>query len=217
MSISTASAWRAGEQAPAGHQDRARRARPRATAPTRIQSIWWSCVASALSITAPVSAMSAIARALREDGEHDRDDQRELVGAQEARVAGRTCGDSEGPSSPSKSSDPPGCDGFARARGGSRRTAARVRSRFAATFEPAARAGRVRERDGDGAVVRSNAVPTQLGEVRDAEQPIDGEPADRDDQLRPDQPQLPVPPEGAELLFARRRRPVAASDASLPG
>ena len=34
-------------------------------------------------------------------------------------VAGRTCGDSEGPPAPSKSSDPPGCDGFARARGGS--------------------------------------------------------------------------------------------------
>ena len=60
MSISTASAWRPeSRRRPA---IRTARANPTArTAPTRIQSIWWSCVASALSITAPVSAMSAIA------------------------------------------------------------------------------------------------------------------------------------------------------------
>ncbi len=60
MSISTASAWRPEiRRRPA---IRTARTTPTArTATTRIQSIWWSCVASALSITAPVSQMSAIA------------------------------------------------------------------------------------------------------------------------------------------------------------
>src|SRR5690348_8110175 len=54
------------------------------------------------------------------------------------------------------------------------------------------------------------------GEARDSEQLPDREPSHRDDQLRTQEPKLPVPPERAELLFARRRRPVAATGPCAP-
>jgi len=49
------------------------------------------------------------------------------------------------------------------------------------------------------------------GERRQPEQPPQRKPADGDDQAWPQQLELPVAPEGAELLLARRRRPVAAA------
>src|SRR5205807_1020867 len=48
-------------------------------------------------------------------------------------------------------------------------------------------------------------------EVRQPEQAAGGHPADRHDQAGPEQPQLPLAPEGAERLLPRRRRPVAAA------
>src|SRR2546423_449256 len=47
-------------------------------------------------------------------------------------------------------------------------------------------------------------------EPADPEETPDGEAADRHDQPRSQELQLPVAPEGAELLLARRRRPVTA-------
>src|SRR5581483_5920297 len=49
-----------------------------------------------------------------------------------------------------------------------------------------------------------------LGEGRSPEERADREAADGDDELRPDQLQLPAAPERAQLLLARRRRAVAA-------
>src|SRR3954463_9616207 len=48
-------------------------------------------------------------------------------------------------------------------------------------------------------------------QARDPEQPSDREPADGDDQPRPQQRELPLAPERAELLLAGGRRPVTAA------
>ena len=63
--------------------------------------------------------------------------------------------------------------------------------------------------DRNGAVVRERRADAAL-EVLDAEQPVYGQRADRDDQRRADQPQLPFPPEGAEPLFFALGLAVAA-------
>src|SRR5215471_9667889 len=76
--------------------------------------------------------------------------------------------------------------------------------------EPAARAGGVGERD-DGRFVEHVPLADALRQRRQAEEPPQRETADRDDEPRAEQLELPVAPEGAELLFARRRRPVAAA------
>src|SRR6476646_5570225 len=74
---------------------------------------------------------------------------------------------------------------------------------------PRARPRRVWEGNRNGVVARERGSDAAL-EVGDAEQLLDGERADRDDQRGPDQPQLPLPPEGAELLFLALWLPVAA-------
>src|SRR5215470_3051146 len=53
------------------------------------------------------------------------------------------------------------------------------------------------------------AAADALGDALQAEQPSRGKAADGDDQARADQAELPVAPEGAELLLAGRRRPVS--------
>ena len=55
------------------------------------------------------------------------------------------------------------------------------------------------------------AAPTHPARPLDPEQALDREPADRDDQRRAQELELPVAPELAELLLAGRRRPVAAA------
>src|SRR5207253_2096709 len=55
------------------------------------------------------------------------------------------------------------------------------------------------------------AMPDALAHASQAEQPSRRQAADGDNQFRPDQQELPLSPEGAELLLARRRRPVASS------
>src|SRR5437879_3767378 len=68
----------------------------------------------------------------------------------------------------------------------------------------------MRERDRNRAV-RFVTPSDALADALQSEQPPHGQAADRDDQSGPDQPKLPVPPEGAELLLARSRRPLASS------
>src|SRR5690242_12020736 len=76
--------------------------------------------------------------------------------------------------------------------------------------EPAACAGGMGKRD-DGSPVQLVPLADARRERRKAEQTAEREPADGDDQLRPQQLELPVAPEGAELLLPGRRRPVAAA------
>ena len=76
-------------------------------------------------------------------------------------------------------------------------------------IQPAARAGRVRERNGERAVELVRAADAVGETAPDAEHGADRKAADRHDQLRPDQLQLPLAPEGAELLLAGRRRPIS--------
>src|SRR5262249_9112991 len=76
--------------------------------------------------------------------------------------------------------------------------------------EPAARARRVGERD-DSPPLHLVALADTGREGREPEQPPQCEAPDRDDQTWPQQLELPFPPERAELLFARRRCPVAAA------
>src|SRR5581483_8452479 len=75
---------------------------------------------------------------------------------------------------------------------------------------PAARARGMRERH-DRRPVELEPAADAVGEARVAEQSPQREPADRDDELRTHELELPVAPELAEILLARRRRPVAAS------
>ena len=67
---------------------------------------------------------------------------------------------------------------------------------------------RQRDRDGRAALV---SRPDAFGHAPHAEQASGGEPADRHDQLRLQQPQLVVAPELAQVLLDRGRRPVAAA------
>src|SRR5215468_10706810 len=68
----------------------------------------------------------------------------------------------------------------------------------------------MRERDRQRAVGVVTAADT-LGDAPQAEQPARCKAADRNDQSRPDQAQLPVAPEGAQFLLRRGRRAVAAA------
>src|SRR4029453_2618185 len=76
--------------------------------------------------------------------------------------------------------------------------------------QPTGGAGGMRQRDRDG-VVELVADPDGLAHAFHAEQAARREPADRHDQARTDELELPVAPERAELLLLRRWRPVAAS------
>ena len=149
----------------------------------------------------PRSARRARSRALRADGEHDRDDQRELVRAQEAEQPGERVAITRDLLHPRNLA-------IRLVAMDSSELAVDELHRGASAFpvrhdvHPRARAGRVRERDRDGAVALERGADAAL-QVCEAEQLPDREPADRDDQRRPDQPQLPVAPEGAELLLSR--------------
>src|SRR5712691_3559009 len=61
----------------------------------------------------------------------------------------------------------------------------------------------------DRRAVQLVAPADALGEAGDAKKPADREAADRDDEARPQDPQLPLAPERAELLLAERRRAVS--------
>src|SRR5206468_11904672 len=75
---------------------------------------------------------------------------------------------------------------------------------------PTARPGRVRKRNRHRSLVLVSAADA-FADPLQAEQPARGEAADGNDQPRADPPQLPFAPEGAQFLFARGRRPVAAA------
>src|SRR6266542_742677 len=74
----------------------------------------------------------------------------------------------------------------------------------------------MRERD-DGRALALVAAPDAGRQPADPEEALDCEPADRNDQGRPDDPQLPVAPERAELLLPRGRRAVTAPRRRAPG
>ena len=76
--------------------------------------------------------------------------------------------------------------------------------------EPAARAGRMGQRNHGGAVELVPAADARR-EPADPQQPPDREPAHGNDQPRTDDLELPLAPEPAQRLFVRRRRTVAAS------
>ena len=149
---------------------------------------------------------------LRADREEDRDDEAALVRAEERekpreRAAvgdgAHCCECSDAVSILRVDATQPHCE-RARWRG-------RAAPRFGRVVEPAARAGRVRERDDRRRrPARSARRRSGVSDV-EPEQTPQREPADRDDQLRPQQLELPVAPERAELLLARRRRAVAAA------
>ena len=97
--------------------------------------------------------------------------------------------------------------------GPARRARARARAR-AAPGSPARAASRSRRRGG-GAGRRPRRPLEALAdtgcELRLAEHAAQREPADGDDEAGPQQLELPVAPGLAQLLLARRRRPVAAA------
>src|SRR2546429_6631618 len=64
--------------------------------------------------------------------------------------------------------------------------------------------------------VQLEAPADAVGEARDTQEAADREAAYRDDQRRPQDLQLPVAPERAQLLLSRRRRPVAAARRRVP-
>src|SRR3954468_12019884 len=97
-------------------------------------------------------------------------------------------------------------------RGGPRRQLP-VRGRI----QPTARTGRVGERNCDRAVELVRAADAVREAASDAEDGPDRKAADGHDQLRVGQPQFPLTPEGAELLLARRRRPISATGRRAPG
>src|SRR5215210_3373438 len=66
--------------------------------------------------------------------------------------------------------------------------------------QPAADTGGMGERHGDRVGVRK-ALADRGIEARETEQAPNREPADRDDQPGPQQPQLPIAPERAEILL----------------
>ena len=148
-------------------------------------------------------------RRLREDGEDRRDDQRALVRAQEAEQAdeGAAVRDRARRHGRAHVSEP--------SRASSRFTCVTAlprRARFAGSFsQPLAPEG-----CGSGITIASPscaavALADRLGQSRDAEQPPQRQSADGDDQVGSQQLELPVAPELAEVLLARRRRPVAAA------
>src|SRR5580765_3948262 len=68
----------------------------------------------------------------------------------------------------------------------------------------------MRQRDRDR-VLELVAHADALADALDAEKAARGEPADRDDESRMHELELPPPPELAEVLLGRSRRPVAAA------
>src|SRR5581483_4373313 len=74
--------------------------------------------------------------------------------------------------------------------------------------QPPARAGRVGEWH-DGHPLELEPLAHAREEAERAEDLPDGEPANGDDQPRPEQAELPLAPERAQPLLGRRRRPVA--------
>src|SRR5437868_13870516 len=74
----------------------------------------------------------------------------------------------------------------------------------------------MRQRD-DGDAVEVVALADALRERREAEAGADREPADGDDEPRPQQLQLPAVPERAQLALARRRCAVTAARRSATG
>src|SRR5262245_16999809 len=78
------------------------------------------------------------------------------------------------------------------------------------SVHPPADARRVRERNRNR--LAELEPPAHRGvEAREPEQSPDRKPADRHDQPRPEQPELPLAPERAQLLLAHGRRPVAST------
>src|SRR5215211_6360789 len=151
---------------------------------------------------------------LRRGGQHDRDDQRDLVGPEEpqqsrerAAIAGcllhpRNLAPGLYVTAWLEVQPAELCPDQAGGLGDPRAVRGVV--------EPAARAGRVREWDRHGAVVLE-ALADALGHALQAEQAPYGQPPDGHDQARPDELELPAAPERAELLLPRRRGAVAAA------
>src|SRR5262245_37192967 len=81
--------------------------------------------------------------------------------------------------------------------------------------QPPARSGRMRQRD-HSRPAKLVATADARREAAEAEQPLDREAAHRNDQLGLQELELPSAPESAELLLARRRRPVAAAGDGAP-
>src|SRR5688572_32315839 len=79
--------------------------------------------------------------------------------------------------------------------------------------DPAARARRVRQRDGDGLPARvldGNRAADDLVESDRSEESLDRQATDRNEQRRPQRTKLPVEPVGAEIPLATRGDPIAA-------
>ena len=98
-------------------------------------------------------------------------------------------------------------------------TCARARSEsfaVAGLMRPAARARRVGQRD-DGHAVALEALADRRREIGETEHASKREAAHRDDQPGSKQLELPVAPELAEVLLARRRCAVAATRRHAPG
>src|SRR5439155_24924331 len=77
--------------------------------------------------------------------------------------------------------------------------------------EPAARAGGMGERDRDDIAGQLVPVANAHADGRYSQQATRREAADRDDERRADDRELPFAPKGAEVLLLRRRRAVAAA------
>src|SRR5438067_11925988 len=75
--------------------------------------------------------------------------------------------------------------------------------------QPAARSGGMRQWN-ERCAVEVEPLADAFGELRAPEQRAQGQAAHRDDQLRPQELELPAAPERAQLLLARRRRAGAA-------
>ena len=123
-----------------------------------------------------------------------------------SRAGGRTYGDTEPARSPFESSRRPS-PSLRAVRANERQRPVEPRA-VRRDVQPAADAGRVRERD-DGRAVALERLADAVGEAAQPEEAPDREAADGDDQLGPEQAQLPLEPERAELLLARRRGAVA--------
>ena len=146
-------------------------------------------------------------RRLREDGEDRRDDERALVRPQESEQADERAAIRDG------------AHVIECSRRSSRFTCVSAfpsRARLAGSFSQPLAPDGMRQRDHDRVAARI-ALADRIGQRRDPEQAPKREPADGDDQVRPQQLELPVAPELAELLLAWRRRAVAAARRRAPG
>ena len=68
----------------------------------------------------------------------------------------------------------------------------------------------MRKRNGDRLAERV-APADALCETQPPEQPAYGQPADGQDELRPEEPELPLEPERAQIHLRGRRRAIAAT------